>query len=431
MTRWLIALTVLVSGSSFAAPQEDVEVVAITGGKIVTLAGDPIENGTILIRNGRISEVGAEVVVPAGAEIIDATGLEVYPGIMDAVSNLGLTEVSSTAATVDITELGEYNPQLKAATAIHPASEHIPVARANGITHTVSAPGGSGGFGVGGRYGIHGQASLVNLAGWTVEEMAIDTSVGMLVNWPKLETSSFDVSTFTRKTRPFSEVQEEYEERLRELSDWMEAARRYDRAIDKKTDLKLEALARVTRGELPMMILADDERDIRRAVEFADAHGVRMILLSGRDSWKVKELLSEEDIPVILGPTLALPRTEDEPYDKPLTTAAELQAAGVRVIFASYSSANSRLLPYEVGNAVGHGLPWEEGLKGITLYPAELFGVADELGSIEEGKRANLIITDGDPLEIQTQIMHLIIDGKPTSLDNKHLELYEKYHARK
>lgn len=409
--------------------QED-EVVAITGGKIVTLAGEPIDNGTILIRNGRISEVGANVTVPSGARVVDASGLEVYPGIMDSVSNLGLTEISSTAATVDTTELGEYNPQLQAATAVHPASEHIPVARANGITHAISAPGGSGGFGVGGRYGIHGQASLVNLAGWTVEEMALNPSVGMLVNWPKLDTSVLDRATFTRKTRPFSEVQEEYEERLAELGDWMEAARRYDRASDKETDHKLAALGRVVRGELPMMILADDERDIRRAVEFTEAQGVRMILLSGRDSWKVKELLSEKGIPVILGPTLTLPRTEDEPYDKPLTAASELQAAGVRVIFASYSSANSRLLPYEVGNAVGNGLPWEEGLKSITLYPAELFGVGDELGSIEEGKRANLIITDGDPLEIQTQIKHLIIDGEPTALDNKHLELYEKYRGR-
>ena len=260
--------------------------------------------------------------------------------------------------------------------------------------------------------------------------MAIDTSVGMLVNWPGLETSVLDRATFTRRNRPFKEVKKEYDERLAELADWLEAARRYERASEREVDLKLEALAQVTRGELPMMILADDERTITGAVQFTKEHGVRMILLSGRDSWKVKELLADEGIPVILGPTLALPRTEDEAYDKPFTTASELQAAGVRVIFASYSSANSRLLPYEVGNAVGHGMPWEEALKGITLYPAELFGVGDELGSIEEGKRANLIITDGDPLEIRTQIKHLIIDGEPTSLSNKHLELYEKYRAR-
>ena len=423
------ALTILVLFSASTAVAQD-DVIAITGGRIVTLAGEPIENGTIIIRDGRIAEVGANVAVPAGAEVIDASGLEVYPGMMDAVSRLGLTEVGSTAATVDTTELGEYNPQLTAATAVHPSSEHIPVARANGITHAVTAPGGSGGFGVGGPYGIHGQASLINLAGWTVEEMAVDTSVGMVLHWPTIETSTFDFSTFSRTERKFSEVKEEYEDRVAELEDWMDAARRYAGDSEKETDLKLEALAKVVEGELPMMIMADDARDIKRAALFAEEQGIEMILLSGRDAWKEKELLAEKNIPVILGPTLTLPRTEDEAYDKPLTAASELHAAGVRVIFASYNSANSRLLPYEIGNAVGRGLPWEEGFKGITLYPAELFGVADELGSIEEGKRANLIITDGDPLEIRTEIKHLLIDGVPTSLENKHLELYEKYRAR-
>jgi len=422
-------LTILVLFSGAAASAQD-DVIAITGGKIVTLAGEPIENGTIIIRNGRIAEVGANVAVPAGAEVIDASGLEVYPGMMDAVSRLGLTEISSTAATVDMTELGDYNPQLTAATAVHPSSEHIPVARANGITHAVTAPGGSGGFGVGGPYGIHGQASLINLAGWTVEEMAVKMSVGMVLHWPTIQTSTFDFSTFSRVEKKFSEVKEQYEDRVAELEDWMDAARRYAGESEKETDLKLEALAKVVEGELPMMIMADDARDIKRAVQFAEEQGIKMILLSGRDAWKEKALLAEKNIPVILGPTLRLPRTEDEAYDKPLTAASELQAAGVRVIFASFSSANSRLLPYEVGNAVARGLPWEEGLKGITLYPAELFGVSDELGSIEEGKRANLIITDGDPLEIRTEIKHLLIDGVPTSLDNRHLELYEKYRAR-
>ena len=155
-----------------------------------------------------------------------------------------------------------------------------------------------------------------------------------------------------------------------------------------------------------------------------------MVLLGGRDSWKVKDLLREKSIPVILGPTLALPATEDTPYDKPFTTASELQAAGVRVIFASYGSSDSRLLPHEVGNAVAYGLPWEEGLKAITLYPAQLFGVGDSLGSIEEGKIANLVVTDGDPLEIKTEVKFLFIQGKLTGLENKHRSLYEKYRAR-
>jgi imidazolonepropionase-like amidohydrolase len=400
------------------------EVYAIRGARIVTLAGEPIEKGTLVIRDGRISEVGPDVAVPAAAEIIEAQGLEVYPGIMDAISQLGLAEVGAVPVTVDTVELGDFNPQIRAATAVHPASEHIPVARANGITHAVAAPAAS--------FGIAGQASLVHLDGWTVEEMTIAPSVGMVLHWPSLETREFDSSTFELKKLKFEDVKKKYDERVEKLGEWIEDARRYARAAaaDGERDLKLEALARVVRKELPLLVVADDERDIRAAVEFASARDLRMALLRGRDSWKVKDLLREKGIPVILGPTLALPATEDTPYDKPLTTASELQAAGVRVIFASFGSANSRLLPHEVGNAVAYGLPWEEGLKGITLYPAQFFGVADSLGSIEEGKTANLVVTDGDPLEINTEVRYLFINGKLVSLENKHRSLYEKYRAR-
>jgi imidazolonepropionase-like amidohydrolase len=157
---------------------------------------------------------------------------------------------------------------------------------------------------------------------------------------------------------------------------------------------------------------------------------VRLVLLSGKESYRVKELLAEKGVPVILGPTLSLPTREDAPYDEPFTTAAELQAAGVKVVFASFDSADSRVLPYEAGNAVAHGLPHDEGVKALTLYPAQIFGVDDRLGSIEEGKIGNLIVTDGDPLEIRTQIRYLFIDGELTPLDNKQQRLYEKYRAR-
>jgi imidazolonepropionase-like amidohydrolase len=399
------------------------EVYAITGARIVTLAGAPIERGTVVIREGRIADVGSEVVPPADATLIDASGLEVYPGMMDAVSELGLSEIGSTPTTVDLVELGDFNPQNRAITAIHPASEKIPVARANGITHAVATPAG--------RFGFQGQASMVHLEGWTVEEMAISPSVGMMLFWPSLDVETFDFETFERRKRPFAEVKKEYDERVARLEEWLEAARRYGASGPSRAkDLKLEALAKVISKELPLLVVADDERQIRAAVSLAEKESVRMVLLSGRDSWKVKDLLREKGIPVILGPTLQLPRTEDEPYDKPFTTAAELSASGVRVIFGSFGSSDVRLLPHEVGNAVAYGLPWEEGLKGITLYPAQLFGVADRLGSIEEGKIANLVVTNGDPLEIRTEVRYLFVDGKLVSLDNKQLQLYEKYRAR-
>jgi imidazolonepropionase-like amidohydrolase len=433
VARAIAGAVVLAAALFSVAEAQTDDVVVIRGGKVHTLAGDPIDNGAIVIRSGRISEVGSasEISLPSGANVIDASGLEVFPGLMDSVSQLGMTEIGSTAATVDTVELGDFNPQLQARTAIHPASEHIPVARANGITHAVAVPG----IGRGGSFGIQGQASVVNLAGWTVEEMDVRPSVGMVLNWPTLSTQSFDPMTFSTRSRPFREVKEEYDERVTQLGEWIETARRYAREMEsgepgRSIDLALEAMVPVVTGELPVLVSADEERDIRNAVTFCKEKELRMVLLGGRDSWKLKELLSDENVPVILGPTLSLPATEDTPYDKPLTTAAELQQAGVRVVFATFGSSNSRLLPFEVGNAVAHGLPWEEGLKGVTVYAAEIFGIGDEVGTIEEGKRANLILTDGDPLEIRTQIKGLIIDGESTSLDNKHLELYEKYKAR-
>jgi imidazolonepropionase-like amidohydrolase len=431
----LLTLTIL-SLASLSAFADGVY--AIKGAKIYTLAGDPIENGTVVIRDGKIAAVGTDVAVPTDAEVIDAAGLEVHAGIFDAVSRLGLTEVGSVPATNDTTELGEYNPQLIAAGAVYPPSEHIPVARANGITHTATAPGsGGGGFGGGGGYGISGQATLMNLAGWTVEEMTLEKSVGMMMGWPNIQTRTFDFATFSMKEKPFKEVKKDYDDKVAELEEWLDAARHYHQAVERgstdrfERDLKLEALVPVVQGEMPVIIFAQDKRQIEDAVKFCEEQKLRMILAGGAESWKVKELLKEKNIPVILGPTQALPRHEDDPYDKPYTTAAELQAAGVKIAFATFGSGNSRTLPYEVGTAVGFGLPWEEGLKAITLNPAQILGVDDKLGSIEEGKIANLIVTSGDPLEITTQMKYLFIGGKLTSMDNKHLRLYEKYRARR
>ncbi len=416
------------------------QVYAIRGGEVHTLAGEPIAGGTVLIRDGRIAAVGADVAVPADAEVIDAAGLSVYPGLCDAVSRLGLTEIGAVAATNDTSELGNWNPHLRAATAVHPASEHLPVARANGITHAVAAPGAGGGSGPGGRggggFGFAGQASLIHLAGWTVEEMAIEPSLGLMLSWPNLRTRSFDFTTFSVNERPFKEVKKEYDEQMVEIGEWLAAARHYAQAQERSAggrlerDLKLEALARALAGELPVIVLAQTERTIRDAVELAEAQGLTMILAGGSEAWKVKELLAEKDIPVILEPTQSLPREEDEPYDKPFTRAAELHEAGVRLAFATFNSASSRTLPYEAGHAVAYGLPWEEGLKAITRYPAEILGVGDQLGTIEAGKLANLIVTDGDPLEIRTQVKHLFIHGRPAGTDNKHRRLYETYRAR-
>ncbi|GBD31645.1 MAG: imidazolonepropionase [Gemmatimonadales bacterium] len=400
---------------------------AIRGGRIHTLAGPAIENGTVLIRNGRIAEVGTNVTVPAGIPVIDATGLEVYPGLFDAMTRLGLTEIGQVDVTNDFNELGEFNPHLSAATAIHPASEHIPVARANGITHAVSAPQAR-------PAGIGGQATVINLDGWTIEEMMVEPSVGIVLNWPSLRTGGFGFFGQQQGARTFREARERYERNVRRLEEWLEEARRYDAAVQAgqavPRDLKLEALAKVTRRELPFLVGADEERDIRNAVEFMEKHNVRMILVGGREAWKVRELLAEKQIPVIAGPTQTLPTGQDEGYDEMYAAPGLLYQAGVKFAFGTFNSSDSRTLPYEAGSAVSFGLPREQALRAITVNGAEILGLGDRLGTIEPGKIANLIVTDGDPLEIRTQVKHVIIAGRDVGTDNRHLELYLKYRAR-
>jgi imidazolonepropionase-like amidohydrolase len=411
-------------------------VYAVRNAKVYTLAGPPLENATVVIRDGKIAAVGQSVEVPRDAEVIDAKGLEVYPGIFDSATTLGLQEIEAVSASVDTTDVGTYNPQLVAMTAVHPASELIPVARANGITHALAAPLG-GGFRGGGGSVITGQASAIHLAGWTVEEMLIRRSVAMVVDWPTLETRSFDFSNFSIRERPFTEVKQEYDKRIFELTDLLERARHYAQAMEKGSsqnfdrDLKLEALVPVVQGKLPVLVVAEQKRAIRDAVEFCDKQKLKMILGGGSESYKVKELLASKHVPVILGPTQALPEDEDAPYDQSYATPGQLQAAGIKIAFATFDDSSfSRRLPYQAANAVAYGLPYEEGLKAVTLYPAQILGLADELGTIEAGKLADLIVTDGDPLAIPTQVRYLFIDGQLTSTDNKHLRLYEQYRKR-
>jgi len=423
----ILTAAVAVAAVPVVATAQAPQTLVIRGGRVFTLAGPAMENATIVIRNGRIEAVGANVAVPAGAKVIDASGQQVYPGLFDAMTPLGLTEIGAVDVTNDRQELGLFNPHLLAATAVHPASEHIPVARANGITHTVALPQARSG-------GIGGQGSLIHLDGWTVEEMLIQPSVGFVLSWPTLQAGGFGFGGFQPTERSFRDIKKEYDDRVKQLDDWMEAARRYDRAVQAGNgvprDLKLEALTKVTRRELPLLVQANRDRDIRSAIAWAEKQNVRIVIMGAGEAWKVKEELAQKQIPVIIGPTQDLPNAQDEAYDEMYAQPAALHQAGVRFALSTFNSSDSRTLPYEIGNAVPYGLPQEEAIKAITLYPAQILGVAGQLGTIEPGKIANLIVTDGDPLMIQTTYKHVIINGNDVSLDNRHLELYQKYRGR-
>lgn len=409
---------------------------AITHAKLVTLAGPPIEDGTVVIKDGKIAAIGAAAEIPAGAQVIDAKGLQVSPGLFDPVTQMGLSEIGAVSATVDSAETGSINPDVVAATAVFPSSEHIPVTRASGITEVLSVPG-SGGFDSGGNRGLlAGQASAIHLAGWTMDDMQIKKSAAMVINWPIIVTRTFDFATFSRKEKPYAEAKQEYEKQVNQLTDVLDSARHYAQArghggpSDFERDVKLEALVPVVRGQLPVLVFADRAHDIKNAVEYCDKQKLRMILAGGEEAYKVKDLLRSKDIPVILRPVLTEPGEEDDPYDRLLTQPAELTAAGVKIAFASFDNSFARRLGQNAANAIAYGLSPEEGLKAVTLNPAQMFGLADQLGTLQVGKVANIIVTNGDPLELTTDVKYLFIKGQLTSLDNRHKRLYEKYMNR-
>lgn len=419
------AALVLLSSLASTGPATG-QTYAIQGGTVHTLAGETFV-GTVVIGEGRIVAVGEDVRPPAGAEVVDAVGKHVYPGMFDAVSGLGLTEIGAVDVTNDFREQGAFNPHLQAATAIHPASEHIPVARANGIALAMAAPQGGDGS-------IAGQASLIGLDGWTIEDMEVVPGAAMVIRYPSLGGGGSFRGRRFGPSRPWRKQQERYEEAVARLDEWMDAGRRYDQAVkagvDMPRDLENEAMAKVTNGEMPVLLGADGERNIRNAVEWAERQGIRFVITGGREAWKIAEWLAERDVQIILSPTQTLPSGPDEAYDEAYANPGKLHAAGVKIAFATFNSSASRTLPYEAAQAVPYGLPRDAALEAVTKNAAEMLGLGDRIGTIEEGKLANIMITDGDPLEIQTQVTDLFVLGRGASLDNKHKSLYEKYRSR-
>jgi imidazolonepropionase-like amidohydrolase len=412
----------------------------IRGAVVHPVSSPAIENGSILVRDGKIVGVGKNLSVPKGVRVIEAKGMHVYPGMIDSATEMGLSEISAVRETVDTGELGKFNPQLRAEIAINPASEHIPVTRANGITTVISLPMGAGGemriMRNGGGSIITGQAALVHLDGWTWEDMDVKSDAGMAMRFPTILSASRRSADLPASMRGpnFEEAKKNYETQIRELKDFFEEARRYQKAkasgVPINPDLKFEAMLPVLEGKVPLLAVTSKERAIRDAVKFAEEEKVKLVIANPRELGAMGPELKAKNIPVILGPTLAEPQKADDPYDAAYTLPEEFYKAGVKFAFGSFDNQFSRDLPYQAATAVAFGLPYDEALKAITLNPAEIWGVADRIGSIEEGKWADLMMTDGDPLETKTQVKQLFIKGKAVDLDNKQHKLYEKYLSR-
>jgi imidazolonepropionase-like amidohydrolase len=426
----LVGAALLLAAPAAAAE----EPIAIVGARIVTVDGPTLEKGTVVVSGGKIAAVGADVVPPAGARVVDGTGRTVYPGLIDGLNSIGLVEIQSVPGSVDVSEVGDFNPHAKAWNAVHPHSEAIPIARAGGLTAALSAP--TGGL-------VSGQSAVIRLAGTTPSELTLQAPVALHVIYPTGRPTPDPAQPFREpEVKTFEERQKEkrrnQDKALRRLSVLLEEARAYGAALEEaragrlappKPDLPMEALAPAARGALPVVIRADEEEDIRGAVRFAEERGLRLILAGGADAWRCVDLLKEKRVPVLLK-VLRLPRRESDPYDAPFATAAALHRAGVAFAIVTDDPDQARNLPYEAAMARAYGLPAEAALRAITLSPAEILGIASRMGSISVGKDANLVVASGDIMDHRTEVVQVFIDGVPRSLETRHTRLFREFKDR-
>ena len=396
--------------------------IALKGATIHPVSGPDIPSGTIVFDKGKITAIGADAAVPAGAEVIDATGKHIYPGFISANSVLGLIEIGAARATVDIEETGAINPNARAASSINPDSELLPVARSNGILTVHAVP--EGGL-------VSGQSAVIRMDGWTPEEMTVRSPAAMHLRWPHLT-----INRNPRAQKSVKDQQKDIDKAQKQIRDAFQTARAYWQARKSgapgfKSDLRWEALMPVFDGSLPLFVHAATAAQIEAALAWAKEMQLKIVLVGGNDAWRMAPQLKESDTPVIITLSTALPLRRDDGYDSQFSNAAKLHEAGVRFCIAmngrNSEAPHERNLPYEASMAAAFGLPKEEALKAITLYPAQLLGVADQLGSLETGKAATLIVTNGDPLDFPTHIEAAYIDGRKIDLNNRQTRLRDKY----
>src|SRR5262249_38701334 len=401
-------------------------VLAITNAAIYPVSRPPIDRGTIVMRDGIIEAIGANVAVPPGARVIDAAGAGVYPGLINAQTTMGLEDPGAGNYS-DANELLEFNPQLRAQVAFHNDSEAIPVARANGITTIGVTPGG--------RL-LGGQIAVMDLDGYTWEESTVAASAGVSFQFPRLGGGGGRGGGGRGGPPPdrsYDDLKKERDAQLDRVARLLDDARAYAKAAspNRQRDLILESLVPVADKRQPLLTRVSNDRDIRDAIAFADRAGVRLVVAAPpAEAALAAPLLKEKNVPVILLQVLTLPSRVDLPHQASYAAAAELAKAGVKFAIAVPSDTNARQLPYHAAQAVGWGLSRDEALKAITINAAEILGVADKVGSLERGKIANLFVAKGDPLEVRTSITHVVIAGKDVPKDNKQFELYERYAKR-
>lgn len=402
---------------------------ALTNARIQTVTNGVIENGTVVIADGRIAAVGPNASVPGEAQTFDLEGATVYPGMIDAGTRLGLVEIGSLSETRDFSEIGELTPQMQALTAVNPSSVSIPVTRVNGVTSVISEP--SGGL-------LPGTAALIDLFGYTPAQMHRRFEA-VVLDFPATgRRGPYD----DRSEKQIEKAAKKAMQKLNDTWDQAEAYARIDSAYAAnastagtqeerrpKFQPALQALAPAVRGETPVLLEVDKAEDIRAALDWVQERGLEEnVIFSGvAEGWRVADAIAEAGIPCLVGPVLTTPTRGSDRYDKPYENPGLMRAAGVDLAIRTGEAENVRNLPYHAGFAVAYGMDRAEALRAVTIAPARIFGVADEVGSIEEGKTANLFVADGDPFEPATHIEHLFIRGYKVPLVSRQTQLYREY----
>lgn len=400
--------------------------IAIVGATIHTVSGEPVANGTLVFQAGRITALGVGAAVPEGARRMDGTGRHVYPGLIEANSRLGLVEIEAVRSTRDYTEVGNVTPNVKSWVAVNPESEVIPVTRSNGVLLAAVAPSGTL---------LQGQSAMMMLDGWTWEEMTLAAPIAMHLAWPAMS-----LPRGPQVRAPREKLEEARRKDLVSLEEAFTEAHAYWKARQAAgqppppgfaVDARWESMGPLFEKKIPLVVAAGEIRQIQAAVAFAKRHGVRLVVLGGEDAPRVADLLREHDVAVIVDGTHRLPGRRDEAFDGPFTVPDRLFRAGVRFCLASGGPFYvERNLAFQAGTAVAYGLPHDEAVRAITLYPAQILGVADRVGSLEVGRDASLIVTDGDVLEITTQVEAAFLQGREVDLTNRQTVLYEKYQEK-
>lgn len=400
--------------------------VVLRGATIHTVTKGVIQNGIIVMEAGKITAIGgAEVATPRGAKVVDVTGKHIYPGLIDAYSTVGITEIGAVDVSNDINEIGDFNPNVRAEVAVNAESRHIGTTRSAGVLVAFSTPGG----GV-----ISGLSSAMSLEGWTWEEMSMKGAAALNVNWPdpNARPRRFGGGPGGPGGGANQPAPKTYAEQVQAIKDFFAEARAYGDAVaagqSVRTDTRYAAMTSALKGEIPVIVAAEGVAQINDAITWGKGEGLRLVIRGGRDAIHVAERLKAENVPVILTSTMAAPERNHESYDGAYSSPAKLHAAGVKFAIAGGAGGlYSYRLPWEAGVAVAFGLPEDEALKAVTINAAEFMGISDKVGSLEVGKEATLLITTGTPLDMTSDIQQSYIQGREIDMNDIQKHFFKKY----